>query len=103
MSGNRVKLTDARIRNCPLPPPGKRCRLWDDEVHGLVCVITDKGTRSLMPSAKMLGGSRPVRRLTAHHGRKPEYERLDSGRTAMCIRIRLRTLLRQGGDVRIPQ
>lgn len=64
---SRRKLSDAFIRNLPPAPKGRKTRNWDTEVRGLVCVVTDKGTKSLMLSCKRPGGRRAVRLLIAHH------------------------------------
>jgi integrase len=64
----RIRLTDAKLRNLPPAEKGKRTKIWDELVRELVCIVSEKGTKSLMVSAKVPGGKRAVRRLIGHHG-----------------------------------
>ena len=70
-----------------LPPVGKRAHLWDDELRGFGCMVTDKGAKSYLVQYRLGGRGAKTRRVTiGKHG---------SPWTPDTARTRARELLEQ--------
>jgi integrase len=63
------RITKSAVDAIPLPSPGKRAYLWDDEVRGFGCMVTDTGARSYLVQYRIGGRGSPTRRVTiGKHG-----------------------------------
>lgn len=81
------RITKRAVDAIPIPVAGKRAHLWDDELRGFGCMVTDKGAKSYLVQYRIGGRGNPTRRITiGKHG---------SPWTPDTARTRARELLEQ--------
>ena len=63
------RITKRAVDAIPVPPVGKRSHLWDDELRGFGCMVTDRGAKSYLVQYRIGGRGSPTRRISiGKHG-----------------------------------